>query len=230
MQAAYPELQTLIPPGQAESVRNWDPVALTYVPTGQHCPTFKLGKLLLPGSDVRLGGRFWQVHAAPGHDPHSVVLFEPSLRVLISADALWANGFGVVFPELDGERAFAEVAGTFDLIESLQPKCVIPGHGAIFQNVSQALELARRRLEGFQKDPVKHARHAAKVLLKFKLLELRRLALSELMDWAQRTPYFALVQMHWFAGADLSPWIRSVIDDLVRSGAARIEGPVVVDS
>ena len=26
-------------------------------------------------------------------------------RILISGDALWENGFGVVFPELDGEQA-----------------------------------------------------------------------------------------------------------------------------
>jgi glyoxylase-like metal-dependent hydrolase (beta-lactamase superfamily II) len=27
-----------------------------------------------------LGSRPWQVHAAPGHDPHSVILFEPERR------------------------------------------------------------------------------------------------------------------------------------------------------
>jgi hypothetical protein len=32
--------------------------------------------------------------------------------VLISADALWENGFGVVFPELEGDDAFAIVAAT----------------------------------------------------------------------------------------------------------------------
>ena len=32
-------------------------------------------------------------------------------RVLISADALWENGFGVVFPELDERDAAAEQHG-----------------------------------------------------------------------------------------------------------------------
>jgi glyoxylase-like metal-dependent hydrolase (beta-lactamase superfamily II) len=45
-----------------------------------------------------------------GHDPHSVILFEPVSRVLISADALWERGFGVIFPELEGVEAFDEVA------------------------------------------------------------------------------------------------------------------------
>ena len=34
-----------------------------------------------------------------GHDPHSVILFEPQDRILISADALWEAGFGVIFPD-----------------------------------------------------------------------------------------------------------------------------------
>ena len=33
LQAGYPRLRTLIPPGLAAAVRNWDPVKLTYQPT-----------------------------------------------------------------------------------------------------------------------------------------------------------------------------------------------------
>ena len=36
LQGNYPELQTLIPPGHASLVSSWDPVALNYVPSGQH--------------------------------------------------------------------------------------------------------------------------------------------------------------------------------------------------
>ena len=102
LQGRYPALRTAIPPGLAESVRHWDVNALTYAPTGQSCPPFRFDALLQPGTEVRLGDRLWQVHAAPGHDTHSVVLFEPTARVLLSADALWERGFGVVFPELEG--------------------------------------------------------------------------------------------------------------------------------
>ncbi|MDB5894178.1 MAG: fold metallo-hydrolase, partial [Rhodoferax sp.] len=40
LQAAYPALRTHIPPGQAAHVADWDPVALSYAPTGQQCPAF----------------------------------------------------------------------------------------------------------------------------------------------------------------------------------------------
>jgi glyoxylase-like metal-dependent hydrolase (beta-lactamase superfamily II) len=229
LQAAFPEVQTRIPPGQAQHVRNWDPVALTYVPTGQQCPPFRIEGLLRPGATINLGDLSWQIHASPGHDPHSVVLFEPASRTLISADALWENGFGVVFQELEGETAFDAVGRTLDLIEALDPLIVIPGHGKVFTHVAQSLEAARRRLEGFVQDPTRHAAHAAKVLLKFKLLELQTVRSPDLMAWAHATPYFGMVHRRWFAGISLEEWIDQLAGSLVRSGAARREGEYILN-
>lgn len=224
LQQAYAGLQTWIPPGQAESVRVWDPVALSYTPTGQQCPAFRFDAVLQPGVDMRLGDLDWQVHAAPGHDPHSVILFEPISKTLISADALWERGFGVVFPELEGEDAFDHVAATLDLIEALAPRVVIPGHGAVFTDVAQSLETARGRLNGFVRDPARHVQHAAKVLLKFKLLELQSPSMAELQRWAQATPYVARLHGQHFAQTPLADWIDALVDDLVRVGAARRDG------
>ncbi|MEO8249672.1 MAG: MBL fold metallo-hydrolase [Burkholderiales bacterium] len=229
LQAAYPALRTLIPPGQAAQVRDWDAGALSYEPTGQHCPPFKIDGVLEPGSQLRLGDSDWQVHAAPGHDPHSVVLFEPASRTLISADALWHNGFGVVFPEIEGESGFAEVAATLDLIDSLAPQHVIPGHGAPFDDVGAALARARSRLAVWRQNPIKHAAHAAKVLLKYKLLELQRAPLSDFMRWALATPYFALLHDRYFASEPIAVWVGTLVDDLVRAGAAVRQGDMLLD-
>jgi len=220
-------LRTLIPPGHAEQVRRWDADALSYAPTGQSCAAFRFDAVLRPGSALRLGQRDWQVHAAPGHDPHSVILFDPELRLLISADALWENGFGVVFPEIEGLQAFDEVAATLELIESLQPQTVLPGHGAVFQQVDAALAVARQRLEQFRSDPRRHARHAAKVLLKFKLLELQQIALSEFRPWAAHTEYFVTLQQTYFKQHDFTAWLDELLHDLVRSGVARIDGQML---
>ncbi len=224
LQRAYPALITHIPPGQARHVENWDPQALTYTPTGQRCPQFGFDALLAPGSELRLGDTPWQVHAAPGHDPHSVILFEPASRTLISADALWQRGFGVVFPELEGLDAFDAVGQTIDLIESLAPKWVIPGHGSAFDDVAQAIAVARARLHSFVTQPAKHISYAAKVLLKFKLLEVQAIALEELIIWASATPYFSMIFQQYFPQQDFRQWIEQLIGDLIRSGAAARDG------
>ena len=227
LQAHYPEMQTLIPPGHAQYVAAWDTERLSYQPTGQNCPQFRFDATLQPGSELYLGDLLWQVHAAPGHDSHSVILFEPQSRTLVSADALWERGFGVVFPELDGEGAFDEVASTLDIIEQLQPVTVIPGHGAAFNGVEQALLVARQRLENFVAHPQKHLQYAAKVLLKFKLLEAQQLEMCELLAWTQGTSYFASTFANGFSNQDLTQTVTQLVGDLVRSGAATLRGSVV---
>jgi len=220
LQAAYPQLRTFIPPGQAQHVSDWNPAALGYAPTGQSCPQFGFDSVLQPGAEMRLGDLNWQVHAAPGHDPHSVILFEPASRVLVSADALWQRGFGVVFPELDGDDAFAEVSDTLDLIESLQPAVVIPGHGPAFTDVAQALGVARQRLDGFVQHPDKHIQYATKVLLKFKLLEAQRMTRADLLAWASGTHYLSHLFELQFGEAPFEQGLDALVNDLVRSGAA----------
>ncbi len=230
LQLAYPQLETFIPPGHADQVRHWDPVALTYEPTGQNCPRFKFEGLLEPGKEIVLGDLSWEIHAAAGHDPHAVVLFERQSRTLISADALWEHGFGVVFPELEGEDAFACVGDTLDLIESLGPRLVIPGHGRVFNYSDEVMARSRSRLTAFVADPIKHAKHAAKVLLKFKLLELQRQNLDSFLAWASRTPYLVAVHQRFFSEKPLLAWLTIMVHELVRSQVAVLEGDLVVNA
>jgi len=230
LQQGYPGLETLIPPGQAALVSMWDAEALSYLPTGQLCPRFKYDGCLLPGAEIRLADLMWQIHAAPGHDPHSVVLFEPVSRTLISADALWEKGFGVVFPELEGESAFSEVGATLDLIEQLDPHWVIPGHGAVFGYRAGVLARSRGRLDAFVKNPARHAHHAAKVLLKFKLLERQQLPYGDFLNWAASTRYFQLIREKFFLTTPMADWVDQLADELVRSAVARKEGAMVINA
>lgn len=224
LQQAHEGMRLLIPPGLAREVARWDPVALTYAPTGQHCPRFTHDGTLQPGELIQLGSLEWEIHGAKGHDPHSIVLFEPQHRVLISADALWENGFGVVFPELEGIEAFDEVAETLGIIERLQPRLVLPGHGKAFTDLAAALARAHTRLTQFRSDPDKHRRHAWKVLIKYKLLEWQRIEQTELLTWARATPYLA--QTMPAGGKDereSKEWLASLLSDLIKAKALKIE-------
>ena len=230
LQARYPGLQTLIPPGQAASVNPWDPIALIYAPTGQLCPRFTYSAVIAPGTEMAFGSRTWQAHAASGHDPHSLLFFEPISQTLISADALWENGFGIVFPELEGEDAFNDVAKTLDVIEKLQPKPVIPGHGAVFSYAADVLVRARTRLDHFTRRPDKHARHAAKVLIKFKLLEIQQQPVKELIQWAAGTDYLVQIQGKFFESERIADWIEAMLDELVTSGALVRKGNLILNA
>jgi glyoxylase-like metal-dependent hydrolase (beta-lactamase superfamily II) len=230
LQNAYKRLITLIPPGEADAVLNWDTQALSYEPTGQECPRFTYSGLLQTGQVLQMANLQWDVMAAPGHDPHSVIFFEPINRILVSADALWANGFGVVFPELEGVSAFDEVASTLDLIESLDPLWIIPGHGSVFNNVHDALSVARQKLNGFVQNPAKHAKYGAKVLLKYKLLELNQVNKEQFIEWASNVRYFKVLHQTYSPEISVQAWVVEMLKDLERSKALEFQDHWIVNA
>ena len=166
--------EILVPAASAADVRRWDTEALSYDGTAQRCARFAATGVLEPGAAITLGGAAWQIHAAPGHDPKSLVFHCAEHRLLISADVLWQNGFGVIFPELVGESGFAEQAAMLDLIATLDVDCVLPGHGPAFTEVATVVAAARKRLASLRADPVRNARYALKVMIKYLMLDLER--------------------------------------------------------
>jgi glyoxylase-like metal-dependent hydrolase (beta-lactamase superfamily II) len=218
-----------VPKTLLAAVQGWDARRLSHDSTGQSCARFNAAGSVAPGEAFEAGGRHWQALAAPGHDPDSLMLFEPEGGVLISADALWANGFGIVFPEMAGEPGFDDVGATLDLIASLPVRVVIPGHGAPFSDVAAALVRARSRLAAFRTDPERHARHAVKVLLKYHLMEVREQPQDELLAWALSAELVRGVMDATGPRHGLSPeaWCAQQLDELVGAGVlARDQGVV----
>jgi glyoxylase-like metal-dependent hydrolase (beta-lactamase superfamily II) len=220
----------VIPPGQADAVRAWDLQRLGHDDFGQR-ERFTIAGTLGAGERLRAGGRDWEVLPAPGHDPHSLMFFDAAHGVLVSADALWANGFGLVFPELVGEAGFDDVAATLDAIARLPVRVVIPGHGAPFTDVAGALQRARSRLAAYLADPARHARHALKVLLKYHLMEVREQPLAELLRWADAAPLVAKLWTGFGRHESESPgaWCGAMIGELRAGGAVVVRDGMVVD-
>ena len=219
---------TSIPVAEADKVRDWDAEALSFKATGQQCDRFGFDATVAPGDVLTLAGMQWHALGAPGHDPHSLIFYCPQERILISADALWENGFGIIFPELAGESGFAEEIATLDLIDTLDVRLVVPGHGRPFTDVAAAVGRARSRVDYLAADPVRNAQNAIKVLLKFLLLERQRIALVELPQLLLSMPVFAMANERFLRQSpeELARWATS---QLVRAVAARIEGEYLLN-
>jgi len=211
-------VKTYVPAPSLEIVQAWDEARLSYRATGQLCERFHVDGAIAPGDTLRLGPAQWQVHAAPGHDPDAVLLFEPQTRTLISGDALWEDRLAIIFPELFGEDGFGPTRRTLDLIESLAPRCVIPGHGAVFDDVPAALAASRRRLQGFEKDPARHAQHAARALVMFHMMEHQSRVRSEFEAWLLQTPIFDLSARLSHITQSPASWARELVEKLVDDG------------
>jgi glyoxylase-like metal-dependent hydrolase (beta-lactamase superfamily II) len=218
-----------IPACEADKVRHWDEDALSYRATGQQCARFTFDDTLAPGDVLTMGDLSWQALAAPGHDPHALLFWCEEEGILIAGDALWQNGFGVIFPELAGEPGFDEVRATLDLIASLRPRLVIPGHGAPFTDVDASLQRAYGRLDYLSFDPVRNAENAVKVLLKFLLIERRAIPLAEVEKLFDTVPLLVLARERFLPGSanGLAQW---AVRALQKAGAASVQGNMLLDA
>lgn len=215
----------LIPPGEAVAVAAWNEAQLSYRATGQHCPRFAASGIVQAGSVWQLENQSWQALAAPGHDPASIMLYCAQSRTLISADALWENGFGVVFPELAGEPGFDDVAATLDVIAALNIECVIPGHGAPFADAAAAIGRARSRLNGFVQNPAKHRWHGVKVLLVFWLMDVQRASFAQILAHMSQASYLHMIAPR--LGCDgVETLLTQALAELVAKGQLQLNAAV----
>ena len=218
LQERDPSVQAWVPAMSFSNASTWDEARLSYRPTGQRCDRFRADGALASGDELKIGPATWQIHAAPGHDPDAILLFEPQTRTLIAGDALWEDRLAIIFPELANNDGFGPAGATLDHIESLAPRLVIPGHGEAFEDVPAALASSRRRLHAFQHEPQRHVRHAARALLMFHMMEHQMRSRSELESWLVQTEIF--MAMAKLSGRESlgRTWGIELIESLIDDG------------
>ena len=224
----WPGLRISVPVGYRSRLLPWDDHRLSYRDTDQQCEPFTPQAFIGAGDQIMLGERAWQVHATPGHDPDAVVLFEPSSRTLISGDALWQQRLAIIFPELSGEPGFAAAHQALDLIEALQPRLVLPGHGQPFTGVAAALDASRQRLRAFAAAPVKHRQHAARALVSYHMLEHRVRPRAALIAWIIATPIFCRALQCEHDPVLAQALATQTVDRLLADGVLVLRGDQVV--
>ena len=228
LQQNYPKVHTAIPVAEMHRVKRWDMTNLSFKATGQRCDPFHADEGIQPNQKIRLGGLEWTALCAPGHYPHCFVLFCEKHGILISADALWQKGFGVIFPALDSWAGFVETRATLDMIEALDVRLVIPGHGKPFTEVQDAIEAAHSRIRYLEADPLRNAQNGIKVLVKFLMMEKQRVKLSQVPKMLDNIPLIKAANRRYmnFSTIHLAHW---VVTQLKRAGAVKVEGSELVN-
>jgi glyoxylase-like metal-dependent hydrolase (beta-lactamase superfamily II) len=212
-----------IPEGEREAIVRWDEQRLLLAYADQTAERFVPDETLLPGTTHVWGGLEWRALAAPGHDMGALVFHNPEHRILISGDALWENGFGIVMPPDKDPAALPATRATLEMLARLDIGVVIPGHGEPFTDVGRALERAFARLAAFEADPLRAARHTMKALFTFKLLDRQRIPIATLPDYIERVEAFRDFNARYFrlSTAQFAAWL---VADLERLGAIRRDG------
>jgi glyoxylase-like metal-dependent hydrolase (beta-lactamase superfamily II) len=109
-------------------------------------------RVLLPGVvvDTDLGG--WSVHETPGHAPSHVCLFQRERRLLISGDHLLGR-VSLFYDYGWSPDPAGEFLHSLDVVEELDARLCLPGHGRTFADVQAHIE-ANRALVGVRLEKV----------------------------------------------------------------------------
>ncbi|MBK6355958.1 MAG: MBL fold metallo-hydrolase [Betaproteobacteria bacterium] len=184
------DCEIIVPAGLHAVIAEWDKDALLLSPLGQQSARFQHDRLISANDEVEMGGLNWQALAVPGHDMEALAYYNPEKRILISGDALWENGFGVIFPELLGEAdGLTSTQETLEMLSRLPIDMVIPGHGRPFSTVDAAFDRAFRRLSNFRNNIEQLAWHAIKVIVSFAMIERQRLPQDDFPAFVFSLPF-----------------------------------------
>lgn len=217
-----------VPEGLAPIIARWDRAALLLDVAGQRAEPFAVDETVAPGDAFVAGGLHWEVIAAAGHDATAVVFYNRAYGILISGDALWADGFGILFGNVLGSHdALPDARETLTTLQSLTVQWVIPGHGAPFRDFSGALARAWGRLEAFSEAPERIARNAIRACFAFYLLEHRQLTRDAIRTALTTIPLFVQANARFLHRSPeaLTEWVAAA---LVAAGRARWEGETLV--
>ncbi len=122
-------------------------------PIGQELPRFSVDRVVGHGEEIRAGGLTWTVIDTPGHAMGGVSYYCAARRLLVSGDALWQRGFGLLNPWIDGPGVYDRAAAALDRLASLDVRLVIPGHGPPFEGHAEAIAESRGRLAHARRSP-----------------------------------------------------------------------------
>ncbi len=214
------ECRLSIPAGEAPLIEAWDEQTLWLSYADQRCERFEFDDTISAGDVLDWGDLQWHAIAAPGHDMGALMFHCEEERLLITGDALWENGFGVLLPGPGREETLAATRTTLESICRLDVGTVIPGHGHPFSNVAEALERSLMRLEAFERDELRMARHVLKVMFVFSLLDRKRMPLGRIPEYLATVPLYADFNARYFQldDAALAEWI---VGELTRAGAVK---------
>ena len=223
LQRAHPGCSIAVPVDEQPALVNWDAPEQMLSYADQECERFAWDDVIEPGQQIQLGGESWHSIATPGHDMGSLVFYSPKLRILISADALWENGYGFVPPQAIDAKPLAAQRATFKRLAELDVALVIPGHGAMFTDFSGALARASAKLEAFTVDDMKIARNVVKGMFIYSMMWRGEMALADVPAYVARVGVHRDYNAQFFRMSDgaFADWL---INEAVRAGKVRVDG------
>jgi glyoxylase-like metal-dependent hydrolase (beta-lactamase superfamily II) len=216
-----------IPVGERDAIASWDETELCLNYADQQCERFTPSLYLHAEETHAWGNLQWNAIAAPGHNDATLMFYNPTHRILLTADALWEHSFGFVPPRAWDAGALARARAALDTIAALKVDIVVPGHGAPFTDIRAALGRAYARLEALEASDERVARQIAKVMFVYSILARGAFPRADVAAFTQRVGILRDLNaqfMHWPV-ARFAQWL---CDQALESGNVALHQDTLV--
>lgn len=132
----------------------WDETGLWLGDSGQQMPRFEVHRPFDHDDIIEIDHRRWRVIATPGHMRSAVALHDEAHGILLTGDALWEHGFGMLDPWIEGQDCLDQASATLEALGGLDAvRVIVPGHGRPFTDLTSAIARARARLDAVRRNP-----------------------------------------------------------------------------
>ena len=186
---------------------------------------YRVNRTIRPGDRIRMGDLDWEVLATPGHTPSHLSFWQADERVLIAGDVLSTYDVGWINVALDGVDAARQSLESVELLASLRPRVVLPGHGPRPVDLDAFFANGRRRLQRLIDSPEEMVWYGARRVFGFALMIYDGIDERELPSY--------LHSRGWVQGAarQLHMTVESFSEELVQGmlksgGIARNDGRI----
>lgn len=156
----------------------------------QEADFFDCTHSLEDGDVVALGPHAFEVIHTPGHAADGIVLYHREEKILISSDTLWEKDMAVMTLRVEGSMALHHLLHSLVRIESLDVRCVYPGHGRSFKDFSKAISNAKERVQRYLLDRRLVGNDLLKKIIVYTLLMKKTIREKELLPYLMDTFWY----------------------------------------
>lgn len=202
----------------AGAINRRDPAACAAAWLGQPVEPYRVDRPLDEGDEVDAGGVVLRVLHTPGHTRGQIALYAPNDGVLLCGDAVHGDDVAWINPFGEGADALETALATLDQLARLPLRLAFSGHGPPIADPRGAIDAARRRYEGWRRDPHKLFWHACKRIFAYGLMLRGGLPAAAVAPYLFASPWFA----DYARSFDLEPaqFVEPLLAEMLRSRAA----------
>ncbi len=212
---------------EAAMVNRRDPEACGAIWLDQPVEPYHVDRLLEDGDEFESGDVRFRVLHTPGHTLGHISLYSEELKILICGDATHEDDVGWINIFREGGGALERAIQSAEKLRKLPVKWACSGHGPAMTDPQAAFERALKRYESWVDKPEKIAWHACKRIFAYRLILVGGINEPDLAPYLLACRWFQDFCRDFFKIAP-PDFIRPFLEEMLRSGAAKWEGPRLV--